>query len=188
MLWEVPSTSLVHITNHSAPLCDSGHNSRPFLRKLHSVAIVAFLALLILNNVPVESVRRDIRADDRALAALGTSQVWNVFAPDPQQVVPATRVDFRYRDGSRSSWRVGRGAPWLAPYRDYRWLKLAENAARDERAVFGLLAYAVRERAEAKPLANAMLVRSVYDVAPAGQDRDAHGRSEEGVLASVEAG
>ena len=150
-----------------------------------STAIAAFLAVLAVNNVPVQSVREDVTADDAIVRALGTGQVWSVFAPNPQQVVSDLRVEFAYRDGTRSVWRIERGDPWIGSYRDYRWLKLAENASRDERVGFGLLAYAARERAEPKPLARADLVRRVYDIAPAGRSRDVHDPPDEGVVASL---
>jgi hypothetical protein len=133
-------------------------------------------------------VRERVTVDDSMTVALGISQVWNVFAPDPQQVVAALRVEFTYRDGTSSTWRIRRGGPLVSSYRDYRWLKLAENAARDQRVAFNLLAFAARERSEGKPLARADLVRSVYDIAPAGRDRADHADADEGVVATLEAG
>ena len=169
-------------------MCDSGHNGRPFLRNLHGAAIAAFLVVLLINNIPLRSVRQDVRVDDHVLSALGTSQFWSVFAPDPQKVVGRIRVEFRYRDGSRSTWKVEAGNPWTSAYRDYRWLKLAENIPRDDRAAQGLLLYAVREHAEPKPLARAELVRSVYDIAPPGRSASDHRPPDEGVLFALEAG
>ena len=70
--------------------------------------------------------------------------------------------------------QIRRGPALLHAYRDYRWLKLAENAARSREAATGLLFWAARTKAEDKPLARADLVRNVYDIARPGVARSKH--------------
>jgi len=153
-----------------------------------SVFLVVFLAIIATANIPGTGVRKAVgKVDDPALAALGTRQVWSVFAPDPTQVVGKVAVRFTYRDGSTSTWRVPRGGPLVHAYEDYRWLKLAENVARWQRAASGVLLWAARHKAEPKPLARADLIRSVYDVAPPGEPRSHHGPTDTGVLLSLKA-
>jgi hypothetical protein len=146
--------------------------------------IVVFLAVVATANIPGDPVSK---VDDPALSALGARQVWSVFAPDPSQVVGRVSVRFTYRDGSSSTWRVPRGGPLVHAYRDYRWLKLAENVARSQTAAAGLLLWAARTKAEDKPLARADLIREVYDIAPPGRPRDQHGPAEPGVVLSLKA-
>jgi len=153
-----------------------------------SVFLVLFLAIVVTANIPGHGVRKAVgKVDDPPLTALGARQVWNVFAPDPGQVVGKIAVRFTYRDGSTSTWRVPRGAPLVHAYEDYRWLKLAENVARSQPAAAGLLLWAARHKAGPKPLARADLVRSVYDVAPPGEPRSQRGRTDTGVLLSLTA-
>jgi hypothetical protein len=149
-----------------------------------SVFLVAFLAILVTANIPGEPLH-DV--DDPALSALGARQVWSVFAPDPGQVVGRVSVRFKYRDGSTSTWRVPRGGAALHGYEDYRWLKLAENAARSQDAAAGLLLWAARTKAEDKPLQRADLIREVYDIAPPGTPRGEHGPVDRGVVLSLRA-
>lgn len=149
-----------------------------------SVFLVVFLAIAATANIPGAPLHK---VDDPALSALGARQVWSVFAPDPNQVVGNVSVRFTYRDGSTSVWRVPRGGPLVHGYEDYRWLKLAENAARSETAAAGLLVWAARNKAEDKPLARADLIREVYDIAPPGTPRDEHGPVDRGVIVSLRA-
>jgi hypothetical protein len=149
-----------------------------------SVLIVAFLAVLVLANIPGRPLDK---VDDPSLSALGARQVWSVFAPDPVQVVSHVWVEFTYGDGSKSIWRVPKGEPVLHAYRDYRWLKLAENVARSQDAARNLLVWAARTQAEDKPLARADLIREVYDIAPPGKPRSEHGPADRGVLLSLKA-
>jgi hypothetical protein len=147
------------------------------------VLILAFLIAITTATVPVRGFREQVqKVDDPLLTALGARQFWSVFAPDPQQVVSTLEVRFTYRDGSTGSWPVAKRNPVTGAYRDYRWLKLAENAARSQAAAVGLLTWAVREKALDKPVAKAALVRSVYDIAPPGQPKDRHGAPERGAL------
>lgn len=147
--------------------------------------IVVFLATLALANIPGRPLNS---VDDPALSALGARQVWSVFAPDPTQVVAYVSVRFTYRDGTTSTWKVPRGGPLLHAYRDYRWLKLAENVARSETAATNLLVWAARTKAGDKPLARADLIREVYDIAPPGKPRSQHGPVHRGVVLSLRAG
>jgi hypothetical protein len=182
LLWEPPSDSLVHTTNLSTPVCESSHSPRK--RALTSALIVVFLAIIAAANIPGDPVKA---VDDPALSAVGARQVWSVFAPDPTQVVAYVSVHFTYRDGSSSTWRIRKGNPLLHAYRDYRWLKLAENAAHSQTAATNLLIWAARTEAEHKPIARADLVREVYDIAAPGKPQSQHGPVERGVLVSVKA-
>jgi hypothetical protein len=150
-----------------------------------SVLLVAFLALLAIANIPGNPLHK---VDDPALSALGARQVWSVFAPDPSQVVGRVSVRFTYQDGSTSTWTVPRGGALVHGYRDYRWLKLAENVARAQQAAAGLLVWAARNKAEDKPLRQADLIRDVYDVAPPGKPRSRHGPTDHGAILSLRAG
>ena len=147
--------------------------------------IVVFLAILALANIPGQPLKA---VDEPALSALGARQVWSVFAPDPTQVVAHVSVRFTYRDGTSSTWKVSEGGPLIHAYRDYRWLKLAENVARSQAAATNLLVWAARTKAQDKPLARADLIRELYDIAPPGKPRTQHGRVERGVLLSLKAG
>jgi hypothetical protein len=149
-----------------------------------SAFLVVFLAILVTANIPGQPLH-DV--DEPALSALGARQVWSVFAPDPIQVVGRISVRFKYRDGSTSTWRVPRGGPVIHGYEDYRWLKLAENAARSQTAAAGLLVWAARTKAQDKPLARADLIRELYDIAPPGTPREEHGPVKRGVLLSLRA-
>jgi hypothetical protein len=147
--------------------------------------IVVFLAIIATANIPGNPVSK---VDDPALSALGARQVWSVFAPDPTQVVARVSVRFTYADGSTSTWRVPRGEPFIHPYRDYRWLKLAENVARSQLAATELLVWAARTQAQDKPLARADLIREVYEIAPPGKPSSQHGPVQRGVVLSLKAG
>lgn len=155
-----------------------------------SVFLVAFLAVVVSANVPVRAFHDAVRhVDDPVLAALGPRQVWNVFAPDPPQTVGFVAVRFAYRDGTSSTWRIPRGPGALGgDYRNYRWLKLGDNVITSDAAATGLLLWAIRARAEPKPLAHADLVRLIYDVAPIGRPRGAHAAPRTAVLFSVRPG
>jgi hypothetical protein len=163
--------------------------SSPRGRIALSVLIVLFLLAITTANVPVRSFHEQVRkVDDPVLTALGARQFWSVFAPDPTQVVSTLEVRFTYRDGSTSTWRIRKRNPFIGAYRDYRWLKLADNAARSQAAATGLLVWATRRRALPKPLAKAELVRSIYDIAPPGRPVDEHGPIKRGVLYALQAG
>jgi hypothetical protein len=149
-----------------------------------SVVLVAFLALLVAANIPGRPLHQ---IDDPALSALGARQVWSVFAPDPTQVVGRVSVRFTYKDGTQSTWRVPRGGALVHAYRDYRWLKLAENVARSQQAAAQLLVWAARHKAGQKPLARADLIRDVYDIAPPGKPRRDHGPVDRGTVLSLRA-
>jgi hypothetical protein len=154
-----------------------------------SVLIVLFLLAITTANVPVRGFHEQVRkVDDPVLTALGARQFWSVFAPDPQQVVSTLEVRFTYRDGSSSTWRIRKRNPFTGAYRDYRWLKLAENAARSQAAGTGLLIWATRRHALTKPLTKAELVRSIYDIGPPGRPKDEHGPITRGVLYTLQAG
>ena len=151
-----------------------------------SVFLVLFVAIVATANIPGHGVRDAVgKVDDPALAALGARQVWSVFAPDPNQAVGRVWVRFTYADGSSSIWRVPRGGALLHAYRDYRWLKLAENTARSSVAAEGLLLWAARHRAEPKQIKRVDLIRSVYDVAPPGEPKSHRGRTDTGVVVSL---
>jgi hypothetical protein len=163
--------------------------SSPRGRIALSVVILLFLVAITTANVPVRGFHDQVRkVDDPVLTALGARQFWSVFAPDPQQVVSTLEVRFTYRDGSTSTWRIGKRNPFTGAYRDYRWLKLSENAARSQAAATGLLVWATRRRALPKPLTKAELVRSAYDIAPPRQPKDEHGPIRRGVLYALHAG
>jgi hypothetical protein len=163
--------------------------SSPRGRIALSALIVLFLLAIATANVPVRGFHEQVRkVDDPVLTALGARQFWSVFAPDPQQVVSTLDVRFSYRDGSTSTWRIRKRNPFSGAYRDYRWLKLADNAARSQAAGTGLLIWAARRHALPKPLAKAELVRSIYDIAPPGRPRDEHGPVKRGVLYALQAG
>ena len=153
-----------------------------------SVLIVLFLLAITTANVPVARFHDQVRkVDDPVLTALGARQFWSVFAPDPQQVVSTLEVRFTYRDGTTSTWRIRKRNPFTGAYRDYRWIKLAEKAAGSQAAATGLLLWATRRHALAKPLAKAELVRSVYDIAPPGRPARDHGPIQRGVLYVLQA-
>jgi hypothetical protein len=163
--------------------------SSPRGRIALSVLILVFLVAIITANVPVRGFHDQVRkVDDPVLTALGARQFWSVFAPDPQQVVSTLEVRFTYRDGSTSGWQIRKRNPFTGAYRDYRWLKLAENAARSQAAGTGLLIWATRRHALPKPLTKAELVRSVYDIAPPGRPERDHGPIKRGVLYTLQAG
>jgi hypothetical protein len=147
-----------------------------------SVVLVAFLALLAVANIPGRPLHK---IDDPALSALGARQVWSVFAPDPSQVVGRVSVLFTYKDGTKSTWHIPRGGALVHGYRDYRWLKLAENVTRSQQAASQLLVWAARHKSEHKPLARADLMREVYDIAPPGKPRGDHGPVDRGVMLSL---
>jgi hypothetical protein len=163
--------------------------SSPRGRIALSVLIVLFLLAITTANVPVRGFHEQVRkVDDPVLTALGARQFWSVFAPDPQQVVSRLEVRFTYRDGSTSTWRIRKRNPFTGAYRDYRWLKLAENAARSQAAGTGLLIWATRRHALTKPLTKAELMRSIYDIAPPGRPKDEHGPIHRGVLYALQPG
>ena len=163
--------------------------STPGGRVALSVLIAAFLLVITTANVPAPGFHDKVKkVDDPVLNALGARQFWSVFAPDPQQVVSTLAVRFTYADGSTSSWRIRKRNPFVGSYRDYRWLKLAENAPRSEAAGTGLLLWAVHRKALAKPLAKAELVRTVYDTAKPGRPKSDHGPVQSGVLYQLRAG
>jgi hypothetical protein len=164
-------------------VCESNHSPRQ--RALTSGLIIVFLAIIAVANIPGDPAKA---VDDPALSALGARQVWSVFAPDPNQVVAYVSVRFTYRDGSVSTWRIRKGDPLLHAYRDYRWLKLAENVARAQTAATNLLVWAARTQAQHKPLARADLIREVYDVASPGRPESQHGPVQRGVVVSLKAG
>jgi hypothetical protein len=163
-------------------VCESSHSA--LKRAVTSGLIVVFLAIVATANIPGDPVKT---IDDPALSALGARQVWSVFAPDPQRVVSRVSVRFTYGDGATSTWRVPRGGPLVHAYRDYRWLKLAENVARSQTAAEQLLLWAARTKAEDKKLARADLIREVYDIAPPGKPRSQHGPVDRGVVLSLKA-
>ena len=163
--------------------------SSPAGRAALSVVLVLFLLAITTANVPVTGFHdKAKKVDDPLLHALGAGQFWNVFAPEPQQVVSNLAVRFTYQDGSTSTWRVQKRNPFIGSYRDYRWLKLADNAARSETAGTGLLLWAARNKAEDKPIAKAELIRSVYDIAKPGEPQSDHAPAETGVLYALEGG
>lgn len=163
------------------PVCEGSHSDREKIAI--SVFLAVFVTLLVLGNVPYRGVAEKY-ADltDPIFSASGTRQVWNVFAPDPPGVVARYEVRFRYVDGSRSRWAIEHGNALWDPYADYRWLKLGEQAWRTDAAAAGLLVWAARERAEAKPLAAAELVRRAYVTAPPGESAASHAAARDDVL------
>lgn len=174
---------MVHITNLSETVCEGNHSA--LKRAGTSGLIILFLAVLAIANIPGQPLKS---VEDPTLSALGARQVWSVFAPDPNQVVGFVSVRFTYSDRSTSSWSVPRGGALLHAYRDYRWLKLAENVARSQTAAQQLLLWAARTKADDKPLARADLIREVYDIAPPGKPRSDHGPVDRGVVLSLRAG
>ena len=169
-------------------MCEGSHSKGGHVAK--SGLIVLFLAVIATANIPgTGGVRKAVgRVDDPALAAIGARQVWSVFAPDPSEVVSGLSVRFTYRDGTTSTWRIKKGDPLVHGYRDYRWLKLAENVPGSDPAASGLLLWAVRNKADSKPLTRADLVRTVYDIAPPGKPRSEHGPVDRGVILSLRSG
>jgi hypothetical protein len=168
-------------------VCESNHSKWGHVAI--SGLIVVFLAVIATANIPGNGVRKTVgKVDDPALAAIGARQVWSVFAPDPAEVVSELSVRFSYGDGSNSTWRIRRGGALVHGYRDYRWLKLAENAARSDVAAQGLLLWAARNKAQPKPIARVDLIRTVYDIAPPGKPRSQHGPVDRGVILSLRAG
>jgi hypothetical protein len=164
-------------------VCEGNHSA--LKRAATSGLIVVFLAILALANIPGRPLNS---VEDPVLSALGARQVWSVFAPDPAQVVAHVSVRFTYQDGSTSTWKVPEGGPLIHAYRDYRWLKLAENIVHFQSAATNLLIWAARTKADGKPLARADLIRDVYDTAPPGKPRSAHGPVQRGVVLSLKAG
>jgi hypothetical protein len=187
LLWEPPSDSLVHITNHSDPVCEGSHSTARHLAI--SVLVVAFLAVVITANVPVPGFQDHARKiDDPVLNALGPRQSWDVFAPNPPGVTSAVAVRFTYKDGTRSQWAIRRGGALFHAYRDYRWLKLAERVAGSPQAAVALLQWAAQHRAESKPLARADLVRTVQPIAPVGKPKSDRPPPTTAVLYSLRSG
>jgi hypothetical protein len=141
---------------------------------LRSVPIVVFLIAIAIANLPDSATKRNLmEVDGPLLTAVGAKQVWSVFAPDPSQVTIETEVRFRYADGSSGSWRIEKRNPVVGSYRDYRWLKLGENAEL-EQAGAGLVDWAVRNRAGRRPVVRATLVRRVRPIAPPGRATGDH--------------
>jgi hypothetical protein len=147
-----------------------------------SVAIAAFLALLVVANLPGSHLRREVmRVGDPVLSATGARQVWSVFAPDPPMAVTETEVRFHYADGTSGTWKIEKRNPFVGSYRDYRWLKLGENV-QNANAGPGLLAWAIAQRAAPKPLAGAELVRRFRPIARPGRPESDHPPFREQVL------
>jgi len=154
----------------------------PRSRVVLSIVIAVYLIAIALANLPPSSFKEDLmKVDDPVLNALGARQVWSVFAPDPSRVVIGTEVRFRYADGRIGRWRIEKRNPVIGPYRDYRWLKLGENA---EGLNVGpaLVDWAVRERAGPGRVVQAALVRSVRPIAPPGSKDGDHPPARDEVL------
>jgi hypothetical protein len=155
----------------------------PRARALSSIAIVVLLAGMVVANLPPSSARtRLMKVDGPFLTAIGARQVWSVFAPDPAQTVIRTVVLFRYADGSSGSWRLAKRNPVLGSYRDYRWLKLGENAELPNVGP-GLLDWVVRHEAGRKRVVQAALVRYWRPIPPPGTPAGRHSPEHRDVMA-----
>ena len=158
-------------------------------RTLLSILIAALLLLIGAANLPESELRRQImRVGDPVLTAIGVRQVWSVFAPDPVADSIETEVRFRYADGTTATWEVPRGDAFISPYRDYRWLKFAENVNRTEAAI-GLLQWAIAEHADQlKPLRSAALVRRSRPIVAPGRPRSPRPPWKERVVVELRGG
>lgn len=142
-------------------------------RALLSVLLVAVLASVVVVNLPDSKLRmKASKAADPLVNALGLTQNWNVFAPDPRRQSIGLEARVTFADGSRTIWRPYEGGDLVASYRDYRWGKYVENVRQDRnrRLWPGLAAWVARraEDDEDRKVTRVVLIRRWRDVLPPG--------------------
>lgn len=93
-----------------------------------SVFVAITLASVALWNLPDSELRSIALPVLRPyMNVTGLGQSWALFAPDPPKRSREIIARIEYADGSSSSWRPPLEGVVLAPYRNYRWGKWAEN-------------------------------------------------------------
>jgi hypothetical protein len=91
-------------------------------RRAISVFIaVILLALLIANLPPSRISRLTAPRVNPVMDAVGLSQGWYLFAPDPSPNTVRLVAVISFADGSTRTWTPPRLDPWIGTYRDYHW-------------------------------------------------------------------
>jgi hypothetical protein len=145
----------------------------PVGRAILSVLLICVLFAMLIGNLPESHIRREVGdVTDRLMFALGVDQVWGVFAPDPRREVLDIDARISYSGGATETWNVPVYGDLIGGYRDYRWLKYMENAARpDERGLHDWLSgwLASERRAQGRQPVNITLLRRSYELAAPGK-------------------
>lgn len=98
-------------------------------RWLLSAVLVFNLTAVVVWNSPNSSLRDLALPVVRPyLNAVGLSQSWAIFAPDPATQTFELVATIDYADGTSGSWRPPEGDPLIGRYRTYRWRKWAGSA------------------------------------------------------------
>lgn len=96
-------------------------------RGLISVFVVATLAVVVVENLPQSTLRRDVlRVGQPYLNAVGLDQSWALFAPDPRRRSIALQGVVQYADGRSLIWQAPHDGALFGEYWDYHWQKWVE--------------------------------------------------------------
>jgi hypothetical protein len=101
-----------------------------------SILMMAFIALLVLWNLPAGRPRQDLSpVVNPVVQALGMEQYWQLFAPNPRNETLALSAAISFADGRTEVVRPPHNGIFVSPYRNYRWQKLVENLCLDNNKV-----------------------------------------------------
>ena len=147
--------------------------SLPVGRALISGALIFIIASLVAANIPDTSyVQRKLTTIVQPVRdGVGLDQTWSVFAPEPRRQTFALEARIQYSDGTKETWTVPTGDPFIAEYRVYHWQKWSEYARADDTSwlwePFAVWVARTHNSAARHPV-EVTLVRGWYDLKPPG--------------------
>lgn len=100
-------------------------------RVLLNIGLSATVAAIFVAIMPASVARSDLMVPAQPyLSALGLSECWGVFAPNPRSQVIFASGHIVYSDGTASVWEFPI-RPGIMAYSDYRWQKYEEKVRLD---------------------------------------------------------
>jgi hypothetical protein len=104
----------------------------PMVQTAGSILMMAFIAFLVLWNLPVGRPRQDLSpVVNPVVQALGMEQYWQLFAPEPRHQTLELAAVISFAGGRTKVVAPPHNGIFLSPYRNYRWQKLVENLCFD---------------------------------------------------------
>lgn len=146
-----------------------------------SVLVTAFVFFLVVWNMPDSHTRDELRpVIQRPVWALGISQDWGVFAPNPVSTSYRVEADVEMADGTTERYRFPDGEPFFGAYREFRWRKYESRIRRDEqRSRWRPTALWIRDRYPDRSPVSVTLIRLTRDVPEPGSGADTPWEEEE---------
>jgi hypothetical protein len=125
--------------NRRAATTNAGDESLGFFhdtragRLILSVLVTFIVALVVSWNLPEGEVSEDIEdVIDPVVNALGLSQSWSLFAPDPTTTSIEVTARLTFDDGTKQVFHFPDGEPLLGALREYRWRKFEGRLRLDD--------------------------------------------------------